>query len=115
MVDDIGHEGLRILLREEGVRFQRLKTWKGSTDPEFKQEKARIERLYAIADGEAEPREGEPEVVICVDELGRSICNRGPGQRLEAHHHRLGPAGRSTEVEHAPGIASARRHRANAA
>ncbi|MCX4403486.1 helix-turn-helix domain-containing protein [Streptomyces sp. NBC_01764] len=28
VVDDISHEGLRILLREEGVSFQRLKTWK---------------------------------------------------------------------------------------
>jgi len=28
VVDDISHEGLRILLREEGVTFQRLKTWK---------------------------------------------------------------------------------------
>jgi transposase len=27
MVDDISHEGLRILLREEGVTFQRQKTW----------------------------------------------------------------------------------------
>ncbi|WTE56601.1 helix-turn-helix domain-containing protein [Streptomyces sp. NBC_01617] len=30
VVDDISHEGLRILLREEGVSFQRLKTWKTS-------------------------------------------------------------------------------------
>ena len=30
VVDDISHEGLRILLREEGVTFQRLKTWKAS-------------------------------------------------------------------------------------
>jgi len=58
VVDDISHEGLRILLREEGVTFQRLKTWKGSTDPECAQKKARIERLYAIADGEAEPPAG---------------------------------------------------------
>jgi hypothetical protein len=28
VVGDIGHEGLRVLLREEGVTFQRLKTWK---------------------------------------------------------------------------------------
>ncbi len=26
MVDDISHEGLRVLLRQEGVSFQRLKT-----------------------------------------------------------------------------------------
>jgi hypothetical protein len=28
VVDDISHAGLRALLREEGVTFQRLKTWK---------------------------------------------------------------------------------------
>ena len=33
VVDDISHEGLRGLLREEGVSFQRLKTWKSSRDP----------------------------------------------------------------------------------
>jgi transposase len=27
VVDDISHEGLRVLLRQEGVTFQRLKTW----------------------------------------------------------------------------------------
>lgn len=32
VVDDISHEGLRILLREEGVSFQRVKTWKASRD-----------------------------------------------------------------------------------
>ncbi|MGW3983660.1 helix-turn-helix domain-containing protein, partial [Streptomyces mirabilis] len=34
VVDDISHEGLRILLREESVTFQRLKTWKTSRDPD---------------------------------------------------------------------------------
>jgi transposase len=28
VVDDISHEGLRTLLREEGVTFQRIKTWR---------------------------------------------------------------------------------------
>jgi transposase len=35
VVDDISHEGLRALLREQGVSFQRLKTWKQSRDPDF--------------------------------------------------------------------------------
>jgi transposase len=35
VVDDISHEGLRILLREEGVSFQVIKTWKQSRDPDF--------------------------------------------------------------------------------
>jgi hypothetical protein len=30
VVDDLSHEGLRVLLREEGMSFQRLKTWKQS-------------------------------------------------------------------------------------
>ncbi|GHE54063.1 hypothetical protein GCM10018771_39750 [Streptomyces cellulosae] len=35
VVDDISHEGLRVLLREEGVSFQRVKTWKTSRDPDY--------------------------------------------------------------------------------
>ena len=42
VVDDISHEGLRVLLRAEGVTFQRLKTWKASKDPRYAAKKARI-------------------------------------------------------------------------
>ena len=35
VVTDISHEGLRQLLREEGVRFQAVRTWKRSNDPDF--------------------------------------------------------------------------------
>src|SRR3989337_2804261 len=35
VVDDISHEGLRQLLREEDVSFQAVRTWKRSNDPEF--------------------------------------------------------------------------------
>jgi transposase len=51
VVDDISHEGLRVLLREEGVSFQAIKTWKTSNDPDFEAKKNRILELYAIADG----------------------------------------------------------------
>jgi transposase len=53
VVEDISHEGLRALLREQGVSFQRLKTFKDSTDPEFEAKQARVLALYAIADGHA--------------------------------------------------------------
>lgn len=43
VVDDISHEGLRVLLREEGVSFQRVKTWKTSRDPDYAVKKARVE------------------------------------------------------------------------
>src|SRR6201994_2406517 len=67
VVDDISHEGLRVLLREEGVTFQRIKTWKASKDPQYAAKKARIEQLYAIADHETVPADGDPEVIFCVD------------------------------------------------
>jgi transposase len=42
VVDDISHGGLRVLLREEGVSFQVIKTYKQSNDPDFEAEKNRV-------------------------------------------------------------------------
>ncbi|MFE9562882.1 IS630 family transposase [Streptomyces sp. NPDC006487] len=81
VVDDISHEGLRILLREEGVSFQRVKTWKTSHDPDYATKKARVEHLYAIADGEVIPEENEPEVVFCMDEFGPLNLQPHPGRQ----------------------------------
>lgn len=81
MVDDISHEGLRLLLREEGVSFQRIKTWKTSRDPDYAAKKARVEYLYAIADGEVIPEEGEPDVVFCLDEFGPLNLQPHPGRQ----------------------------------
>jgi transposase len=41
VVDDISHEGLRVLLREEGVTFQRAKARKISKDPHYAPASAR--------------------------------------------------------------------------
>src|SRR6266851_2499161 len=60
VVDDISHEGLRELLRAENVSFQAIKTWKTSRDPDYAAKKARVEHLYAVADGEVIPVPGEP-------------------------------------------------------
>lgn len=81
VIDDISHEGLRILLREEGVSFQRLKTWKTSRDPDYSVKKARVEHLYAIADGEVIPEDGEPEVIFCMDEFGPLNLMPHPGRQ----------------------------------
>jgi transposase len=70
VVDDISHEGLRQLLREEGVSFQAVRSWKRSNDPCFEAKKNRILELYALADGLAEPGPDDPTVVICLDEFG---------------------------------------------
>jgi transposase len=42
VVEDISHEGLRALLHEQGVSFQRLKTWKQSRDPHYEAKKNRV-------------------------------------------------------------------------
>jgi transposase len=102
VVDDISHEGLRMLLREEGVTFQRLKTWKTSKDPHYAAKKARVERLYAIADGEVTPGPGEPEVIFCMDEFGPLNLQPRPGRQWAA------VSGKSKE----PGRAPRRRMRA---
>ena len=70
VVDDISHEGLRTLLREEGVSFQAIKTWKHSNDPDFEAKKNRILELYDIADEKVKPATGDPTVVMCMDEFG---------------------------------------------
>src|SRR5919201_2952365 len=64
VVDDISHEGLRVLLREEGVSFQAIKTWKLSNDPDFEAKKNRVLELYDIADQQVKPGPDDPQVVI---------------------------------------------------
>jgi transposase len=72
VVTDISHEGLRLLLREEGVRFQAVRTWKRSNDPDFEAKRDRIVELYELAAaGEA--------VVICLDGFGPLDLQPQPG------------------------------------
>ena len=103
VVDDISHEGLRALLREEGVTFQRLKTWKGSKDPRYAAKKARIEQLYAIADREAAPQPGDPEVIFCVDEFGPLNLQPRPGPavgRGQRYQGRARPRAAAPDARH---------------
>jgi transposase len=81
VVDDISHEGLRTLLREEGVSFQVIKTFKRSNDPDFEAKKNRILELYAIADGTVTPGDHDPTVVVCVDEFGPLNLQPHPGKQ----------------------------------
>jgi transposase len=80
VVDDISHEGLRALLREEGVSFQAIKTWKQSNDPDFEMKKNRVLELYDLADAKAQPMRGDPDVVICYDEFGPLNLQPHPGR-----------------------------------
>jgi transposase len=97
-VDDISHEGLRVLLRDEGVSFQRIKTWKTSKDPEYETKKARVEHLYAIADGEVIPEVDDPTVVFCLDEFGPLNLMPHPGRQWTA----VGGKGKDLDREPRP-------------
>ena len=81
VVDDISHEGLRVLLRKEGVSFQAIKTYKQSTDPDYEAKKNRVLELYDIAEGKARPEKGDPTVVICMDEFGPLNLLPRPGKQ----------------------------------
>jgi transposase len=81
VVDDISHEGLRALLREEGVSFQVIKTFKQSNDPDFEAKKNRVLELYDFADGKAPPGPGDPTVVFCMDEFGPLNLQPHPGRQ----------------------------------
>lgn len=81
VVDDISHEGLRLVLREEGVSFQAVKTWKTSTDPDYEVKKNRVLQLYAVADGHLDPGPDDPTVVICMDEFGPLNLQPHPGKQ----------------------------------
>ncbi|HXY27569.1 MAG TPA: IS630 family transposase [Acidimicrobiales bacterium] len=81
VVDDISHEGLRVLLREEGVSFQVIKTFKQSSDPDFETKKNRVLELYDIADHKAKAKREDPTVVICMDEFGPLNLLPRPGRQ----------------------------------
>jgi transposase len=81
VVDDISHEGLRALLRDEDVSFQAVKTFKASTDPDYDAKTSRVLELYAIADGITVPGPNDPAIVFCVDEFGPLNLQPHPGKQ----------------------------------
>jgi transposase len=84
VVDDISHEGLRQLLREEGVSFQAVRSWKRSNDPAFEAKKNRILELYAIADRLTAPGRDDPSIVVCLDEFGPLNLQPQPNGKARA-------------------------------
>lgn len=81
VVDDISHEGLRLLLRDEEVSFQAVKTWKQSNDPDYEAKKNRVLELYDIAEGKTAPGPGDPSVVFSMDEFGPLNLQPRPGKQ----------------------------------
>lgn len=81
VVRAISAERLREILREEGVRIHRTRSWKRSPDPDFDAKAARVLELY----------ETLPDAVVCFDELGpvRPIPTPGSGWAPEGLPPRL--------------------------
>jgi transposase len=48
VIASISHEGVRQLLAERGISFQRTKTWKQSNDPEFERKKGLFSASTAV-------------------------------------------------------------------
>jgi transposase len=90
VVDDISHEGLRALLRDEDVSFQAVKTYKTSTDPNYDTKATRVLELYALADGLVAPEPGDPSVIFCMDEFGPLNLRPHPGKQWAPVAHGKG-------------------------
>ena len=60
VVDDISHEGLRVLLRRGGRHLSTPEDLEGLKDPRYAAKKARIEHLYATADRDVAPVRRRP-------------------------------------------------------
>ena len=84
VVDDISHEDLRVLLRAEGVTFQRLKTWNASKDPDYA---AKRRARSTCTRSPAERRCRRPATRRSYSALmnsGRSTCSRIRAWRTSA-------------------------------
>jgi hypothetical protein len=80
----ISHEGLRLLLHQEGVSFQVITAWRQSTDPDFVTRKNRIRHQYGLMDG----TDDDPDVVICMDEFGLLNLSRIPAGSVRPRRRR---------------------------
>lgn len=71
IVPSISKETLRVILKEANASFQRTRSWKRSTDPQFETKAARVLALYRAC-----PPDG---VVVCFDEFGPISLQPYPG------------------------------------
>jgi len=78
VVNDISHEGLRLLLREEGESFHVVNTFKRSNDPDYEAKKNRILHLYNLADGKIDRPHGVRRGLRLVDRPALRTHQEGP-------------------------------------
>ncbi|MEM2870098.1 MAG: IS630 family transposase [Thermoplasmata archaeon] len=83
IVDKISVSNLRIIMEEEVLAYQVVKTWKESKDPDFEKKKRRIDRLTR--------KQHNPPVVLAYDELGPLELRPHSGRhwQLKGHPNRV--------------------------
>lgn len=81
VVDDIGHEGPAHPAPQGRRHLSTREDLEASRAPDYAAKKARVEHLYAVADGEVIPEDGEPEVVFRIDEFGPLNLQPHPGRQ----------------------------------
>lgn len=79
IVEDISTESIRRILDEEGISFQRLKTWKESNDAHYEEKKELIWTLVH------DPPPGYR--ILSMDEFGPITCEPQPGRGWAAKGH----------------------------
>jgi len=79
VVEDISTESIRRILDEEGISYQRLKTWKDSNDPDYE---AKKDLVWALVH---DPPPGCR--VVSVDEFGPITCEPQPGRGWARRNH----------------------------
>jgi transposase len=81
VVDEISPEACAFCGASRVSPFQCIKSWKGSNDPDYEAKAKCVTEPCDLADGKAEPGEGDPDVVICFDEFGPLNLQLHPGHR----------------------------------
>lgn len=75
--DDEGQRLPRIIRRGTGS----VVTWRRAQMVLLSAQRMDVEHLYAIADGEVIPEQGEPDVIFCLDEFGPLNLQPRPGRQ----------------------------------
>ena len=90
VVEDISTESIRRILDEEGISFQRLKTWKESNDPHYEAKKDLIWTLvHSPPPGARVISVDEFGPITCAPQPGRGWARRGHPRRRRANYQKL--------------------------